>query len=134
MIKHFEGFRPQAYICPAGVPTIGYGSTLGVRMGDRITQQGGEDLLQRDLVRFERAVSDMVKVPLTSNQFSALVCFAFNVGIGAFQRSTLLKLLNQRNYQSAADQLLLWNKGGGRVLQGLVRRREAERALFLKRN
>ncbi|WP_199318665.1 lysozyme [Leptolyngbya sp. FACHB-541] len=134
MIKHFEGFRPQAYICPAGVPTIGYGSTLGVRMGDRITQQGGEDLLQRDLVRFERAVSDAVKVPLTSNQFSALVCFAFNVGIGAFQRSTLLKLLNQRNYQGAADQLLLWNKGGGRVLQGLVRRREAERALFLKRN
>jgi GH24 family phage-related lysozyme (muramidase) len=132
MIKRFEGFRPQAYICPAGVPTIGYGSTLGVRMGDRITQQGGEDLLQRDLVRFEKAVSDAVKVPLSSNQFSALVSFTFNVGIGAFQRSTLLKLLNQRNYQGAADQLLLWNKGGGRVLQGLVNRRQAERALFLK--
>ncbi|NJL39093.1 MAG: lysozyme [Leptolyngbyaceae cyanobacterium SM1_4_3] len=132
MIKRFEGFRPQAYICPAGVPTIGYGSTLGVRMGDRITQQGGEDLLQRDLVRFEKAVKDAVKVPLTPNQFSALVSFAFNVGISAFQRSTLLKLLNQGNYQSAADQLLLWNKGGGRVLQGLVNRRQAERALFLK--
>ncbi|NJO76842.1 MAG: lysozyme [Leptolyngbyaceae cyanobacterium RM1_406_9] len=134
MIKRFEGFRTQAYICPAGVPTIGYGSTLGVRMGDRITQQGAEELLQRDLVRFEQAVSDAVKVPLTSNQYSALVSFAFNVGIGAFQRSTLLKLLNQRNYQGAADQLLLWNKGGGRVLQGLVNRRQAERALFLKRD
>jgi lysozyme len=134
LIKRFEGFKSQAYICPAGVPTIGYGSTLGVRMGDRITLPAAEELLQRDLVRFERAVNDAVKVPLSSNQFSALVSFAFNVGIRALQQSTLLKLLNQGNYQGAADQLLAWNKGGGRVLQGLVNRRQAERALFLKKD
>jgi GH24 family phage-related lysozyme (muramidase) len=134
MIKQFEGFRPNAYICPAGKPTIGYGSTLGVRMGDRITLPEAEALLRREVLRYEKGVRDAVKVPLTSNQFSALVSFTYNVGVGNFQGSTLLKLLNQGNYQGAADQLLLWNKGGGRVLQGLVNRRQAERALFLKRD
>ncbi|MBE9177552.1 lysozyme [Oculatella sp. LEGE 06141] len=133
LIKSFEGLRLTAYICPAGVPTIGYGSTAGVKMGDRLTPAQAETLLRRDLVRFEKAVDTLVKVPLTDNQFSALVSFAFNVGIGALQQSTLLKLINQKNYQAAAQELLKWNRGGGRVLPGLTRRRVAEQRLFLQR-
>ncbi len=131
LIKEFEGLRLEAYICPAGVPTIGYGSTAGVKMGDRITEQQADALLLKDLERFEKGVRDAVKVPLTSNQFSALVSFAFNLGVGALQKSTLLQLLNKRDYKGAADQLLRWNKANGRVLEGLRRRREAERKLFL---
>lgn len=131
LVKQFEGLRLSAYICPAGVPTIGYGSTKGVKMGDCITKAEAEALLIQDLERFEKAVNKAVKVPLTANQFSALVCFAFNVGIGAFQDSTLLRVLNQSDYAAAANELLRWNKGGGKVLPGLTRRRQAERALFL---
>jgi GH24 family phage-related lysozyme (muramidase) len=133
LIKSFEGLRLTAYICPAGVPTIGYGTTSGVRMGDRITPAQAEALLRRDLAKFEQAVDQAVKVTLNSNQFSALVSFTYNVGAGAFQRSTLLKLLNQGNYQAAAQEFMKWNRGGGRVLPGLTRRRLAEQRLFLKR-
>lgn len=133
IIKEFEGLRLEAYLCPAGVPTIGYGSTLGVTLGQKITPQQAEALLIKDLERFEEAVSDFVGVPLNDNQFSALVSFTFNVGAGAFRSSTLLNLLNQKHYQGAADQFLRWNRAAGRELAGLTRRREAERALFLKR-
>ncbi|MBE9178663.1 lysozyme [Oculatella sp. LEGE 06141] len=132
LIKEFEGCRLAAYKCPAGVPTIGYGSTKGVKMGMTITQTEAEALLRADLERFERAVERLVNVKLTGNQFAALVSFAFNVGVGALERSTLLRLLNQKQYQSAADQFRAWNKAGGRILPGLVRRRNAERELFLK--
>lgn len=135
LIKHFEGLRLEAYICPAGVPTIGYGSTRGVRLGDRISEAQAEALLRRDLLRFERAVNDLVKVPLTQGQFDALVSFAYNVGEGSLASSTLLKRLNAGRYAEAADQFLRWNKArvNGRLtaLPGLTRRREAERALFL---
>ncbi|MBF2003654.1 MAG: lysozyme [Synechococcales cyanobacterium C42_A2020_086] len=131
LLKSFEGLELRAYQDAVGVWTIGYGTTSGVRPGMVITEAQAEELLKRDLARFERAVSDLVEVPLTDDQFSALVSFAYNVGEGALASSTLLRLLNQRNYQGAADQLLRWDKAGGRPLAGLTRRRRAERALFL---
>ena len=130
LIKQFEGLYLQAYRCPAGVPTIGYGHTAGVAMGQTITQQQADDYLRRDVRMFERAVERLVKVPLTQGQFDALVSFAFNLGEGALAQSTLLRLLNAGDYAGAAAQFDRWNKAGGRVLPGLVRRRAAERALF----
>ncbi len=131
LLKAFEGLRLRAYQDAVGVWTIGYGTTSGVRPGMVITEAQAEALLKRDLARFERAVSDLVNVPLTSDQFSALVTFVYNVGEGALAGSTLLRLLNQRDYQGAADQFLRWDKAGGQSLAGLTRRRRAERALFL---
>lgn len=130
LIKQFEGLYLKAYRCPAGVPTIGYGHTAGVAMGQTITQQQADDYLRRDVRQFERAVERLVKVPLTQGQFDALVSFAFNLGEGALAQSTLLRLLNAGDYAGAAAQFDRWNKAGGRVLPGLVRRRAAERALF----
>jgi GH24 family phage-related lysozyme (muramidase) len=131
LLKSFEGLELRAYQDAVGVWTIGYGTTSGVRPGMVITEAQAEELLKRDLNRFERAVTDLVKVPLNDDQFSALVSFVYNVGEGALATSTLLRVLNQRNYQGAADQLLRWDKAGGRTLAGLTRRRRAERALFL---
>lgn len=132
LIKEFEGCRLEAYRCPAGVATIGYGSTQGVKMGMKINQNQAESLLRQDLERFERGIELAVNVPLSDNQFGALVSFAFNVGINAFSRSTLLKVLNQGYYRTAADQFTFWDKADGRVLPGLTRRRQAERTLFLR--
>lgn len=131
LIKAFEGRRLRAYRCSAGVWTIGYGHTGDVKPGDRISPDKAEKLLREDLRKFEDGVSIRVQVPLTQNQFDALVSFSFNVGIGALGRSTLLKKLNKKDYRGAANEFRKWNKGGGRVLAGLVRRRKAERALFL---
>lgn len=130
LIKQFEGLYLNAYRCPAGVPTIGYGHTAGVAMGQTITQQQADDYLRRDVRQLERAVARLVTVPLTQGQFDALVSFAFNLGEGALAQSTLLRLLNAGDYAGAAAQFDRWNKAGGRVLPGLVRRRAAERALF----
>ena len=130
LIKQFEGLYLKAYRCPAGVPTIGYGHTAGVAMGQTITQQQADDYLRRDVRQFERAVARLVTVPLTQGQFDALVSFAFNLGEGALAQSTLLRMLNDGDYAGAAAQFERWNKAGGRVLPGLVRRRAAERALF----
>lgn len=130
LIKQFEGLYLKAYRCPAGVPTIGYGHTAGVAMGQTITQQQADDYLRRDVRQFERAVARQVSVPLTQGQLDALVSFAFNLGEGALAQSTLLRLLNAGDYAGAAAQFERWNKAGGRVLPGLVRRRAAERALF----
>lgn len=131
LIKGFEGFRGRAYKCPAGVWTIGYGHTgLEVKSGSVITEWQGGELLKKDIARFERAIDNLVKVPLNQNQFDALVSFVFNVGEVAFSKSTLLKLLNAKDYTGAAAQFPRWNKGGGKVLPGLVKRRAAERKLF----
>lgn len=130
LIKQFEGLYLKAYRCPAGVPTIGYGHTAGVAMGQTITQQQADDYLRRDVRQFERAVARLATVPLTQGQFDALVSFAFNLGEGALARSTLLRLLNEGKYTEAALQFGRWVKGGGKELPGLVRRRAAERALF----
>ena len=135
LIKHFEGLETTAYKDSVGVLTIGYGHTSQagpptVAAGMKISEAEAEAILKRDLGLFERGVRDLVKVPLNSNQFSALVAFSFNLGLGSLGKSTLLKKLNAGDYNGASEQFLVWVKAGGQVLQGLVRRRNAERALF----
>ena len=132
LIKHFESFRPSPYLCDGGKWTIGWGHTKGVTKDTKpITMAEGEALLAEDLVEFEDAVTDLVVVPLEQHQFDALVAFSFNVGAGAFRKSTLLKKLNAGDAVGAAAEFLRWNKAKGRVLGGLVRRRKAERDMFL---
>lgn len=136
LIKEYEGCYLTAYKCPAGVWTIGYGTTEPINgkpisQGMTITQQQADDLLKTNLKTYEKAINDYTKVSLNQNQFDALVSFTYNVGCNAYRNSTLLKLLNKGDFDGAADQFLLWNKGGGKVLPGLVRRREAEKKLFL---
>lgn len=130
LVKASEGVRLTAYQDSSGVWTIGYGHTANVVEGQTITQAQANNLLMLDLATAADAVNRLVTVPLTQNQFDALVDFVFNEGEGKFARSTLLKLLNQRNYQAAAAQLPMWCMAGGEVLAGLVTRRAAERALF----
>jgi len=138
IIRHFEGLKTRAYRCPAGIWTIGYGHTVGVRRSDVCTKEQAERWLREDVLYAEEAVSRMVKVPLTDNQFSALVSFAYNVGIDddsdaipeGLGDSSLLKKLNRGDYGSVPASLRRWNKAGGRVLLGLVRRRAAEAALW----
>ncbi len=132
LIKEFEGLRLTPYACSSNVLTIGYGHTRTVRPGMRITRNQAEQLLEDDLRIAERAVSRLVKVPLTSNQFSALVSFAFNVGTVNFERSTLLRLLNRGWYEQVPAQLMRWNRSSGEVLGGLSRRRAAEGRLWNK--
>lgn len=132
LIKSFEGLRLKAYRDPVGIWTIGYGTTRDVRPDMSISEAEAEQLLQQDLIRFEQAISEAVVAPVNDNQFSALVSFTYNVGSGALRSSTLLKLLNDRqDIHGAADEFPRWNRAGGRVLEGLTRRRNAERALFL---
>ncbi len=131
LLKQFEGCKLDAYRCPAGVWTIGYGHTRDVEPGQVITRAEAEDLLREDLADFEEAVGDVVEIELTQGQFDALVSFAYNVGKGALRSSTLLRLLNNNDIQGAANQFVRWNKAGGQVLKGLTRRRLAEKELFL---
>lgn len=130
LIKEFEGLSLDAYLCSAGVLTIGYGHTGGVQKGDRITAKKAEELLQDDLKKFENGVLRLVRVPLNQNQFDALVSFAFNLGVGNLGKSTLLRKLNDRDFKGAATEFVRWNKAGGRELDGLTRRRNAEAELF----
>lgn len=132
LIKHFEGFRSKAYLCPAGVWTIGYGTTSGVRKGQVISESQAESFLKADLAKFEAAVNKSVKVLLTQNQFDALVAFTYNVGAGAFAGSTLLRQINAGAFGKARENFMKWVKGGGKTLPGLVRRRSAEADLFDK--
>jgi len=132
LIKSFEGCKLKAYKDSVGIWTIGYGHIEGVAEGLTCSQEQADTLLRGDLARIEAGVSKAVCVPLTENQFSALVCFAFNVGVGSLNKSTLLKKLNAHNMSEAAEQFLVWNKAGGKVLKGLTTRRTAERALFIK--
>ena len=130
LIRQFEGLRLSAYRCPAGIATIGYGSTAGVQMGQTITAARAEELLRDDVRQFEAAVSRLVKVPLNQGQHDALVSFAFNLGAKALEQSTLLRLLNAGDYSGAAAQFDRWVYASGKKLSGLVKRRAAERALF----
>ena len=135
LIKKWEGLRLEGYICPAGVPTIGYGHTgPTVKEGMKITEADAEALLRSDVERFARAVDSQIRVPLTNNQRCALISFAFNVGVGALMDSTLRKRLNNgENAQKVAmEELPRWNKGDGKILEGLVRRRKAEVDLFCR--
>lgn len=131
-IKAFEGLELKAYYDAVGIITIGYGSTgPHVKPGLVITPSEAEDLLRKDVTRFEACVEKQVTAPINQNQFDALVSFAFNLGCGNLASSTLLRKLNAKDYAGAAEQFLVWNRAGGRVLPGLTRRREAEKALFL---
>ena len=137
LIKSFEGCSLKAYKCPAGVWTIGWGTTEpinGVKPheGMIITQQQADELLIKNLKAYENAVNKYVTYPINQNQFDALVSFAYNCGNGALKTSTLLKKLNAGDVHGAANEFLRWNKANGKVLNGLTRRREAERKLFLK--
>lgn len=130
LIKDFEGLRLNAYKCPADVPTIGYGSTgPHVRMGMTITEQEAEDLLTKDLQRFEAGVADLAGA-MTEGQFAAMVSLAFNVGLEAFRKSTLLRRHLAGDHAGAAAQFARWNLAEGKVLNGLTRRRAAEAKLY----
>ena len=135
LIKESEGCVLKAYPDPAtgGHPwTIGYGHTgSDVTPGKVIDQDEADRLLDEDVDLFERGVKRLVNVDLTQGQFDALVCFAFNLGLGALQQSTLLKLLNAGDYEGAAKQFQRWDKAGGKVMAGLTKRRQAESELFL---
>lgn len=132
LIKNFESMRHEAYQCPMGVWTIGYGHTSGVQPGEVITTEKAETLLRQDVKFAEQAIVQLVTVPLTQNEFDALASFVFNIGGNKFRTSTLLKKLNSGDYRSAADELLQWSHGGGKTLPGLMRRRIAEKTLYLQ--
>ena len=130
LLKKFEGCKLKSYRCPANVCTIGYGHTSAagapeVVDGMTITQAQADEILKRDLVKYESAVLGMVKVELTQNQFDVLVDFAYNAGVGALKSSTMLKKINSGSLDTVPDELMKWTKGGGKVLPGLVRRRQA---------
>ena len=130
LIKKFEGCELEAYKCAAGVWTIGYGHTEGVNPDDEMDKESAEELLALDLVVYERSVSWIIEVPLEQQQFDALVSFTFNLGETNLSKSTLRKVLNQEKYSEVPNQIRRWNKAGGKVNEGLVRRREAEALLF----
>jgi lysozyme len=136
IIRKFEGLKLQAYLCPANVWTIGYGSTFfengsKVQQGDKITLERADRLLFDMVNRFETGVKGVVKSNININQLGALTSFAFNVGIGALQKSTLLKKVNANpNDPTIRNEFMRWTRAGGKVLNGLVRRREAESALY----
>lgn len=131
-IKQFESFSATPYLCPSKFWTIGWGHViLNYESFTSIDIAQAESLLRKDLRISEDCVNDSVVMPLTQNQFDALVSFVFNVGCEAFNNSTLLRLLNVGKYTDAAEQFLRWNKSKGKVLNGLTRRRQAERQLFL---
>lgn len=132
LVCEFEGFSPKPYRCPANVLTIGFGRTEGVKEGDTTTKEAERSYVLSHLSDLDRRFEKIITTSLTDNERSALLSFVYNIGLGAFMKSTLLRKLNRGDKAGAADQLLVWTRGGGKVLPGLVRRREAERALFLK--
>lgn len=137
LISSFEGFRAAPYLCPAGVPTIGFGSTRypdgrKVTLQDPpITEDEAAEILAATLGGYEREVDRMVNIVVEQHEFDALVDFAYNCGARNLESSTLLKKLNRGDREGAAAEFGKWVNGGGKVLPGLVRRREAERRLFL---
>ncbi len=132
LIVQFEGFRPDAYLDPVGVVTIGFGFIRGVKMGDKMTLAEARDRLRLEIVEYEQGVLAACPRQPNQNQFDAFVCFAFNVGVAGFKKSSVLKAHNRGDYQAAARAFGLWNRAGGRVFAGLTRRRAAEAALYLE--
>ena len=130
LIKHFEGCELKAYKCPAGVWTIGYGHTKGVQPGDEWSEDHADHMLQVELEEYEGYVDKYVTAPLGQNQFDALVSWTYNLGGGNLSASTMLKVLNAGEYEEVPNQMLRWNKAGGKVLEGLTRRRQAEGDMF----
>jgi lysozyme len=132
LIKKFEGCVLHEYKDAGGVPTIGWGHTGGITPNQKITQAQADVLLNTDLKKFVDGVNGCVKVPINQNQFDSLVAFAFNLGIGCLQKSDLLTYINKKDFAHAANEFPRFCHAGGEILQGLVNRRAAEKALFLK--
>lgn len=133
LITKFEGFRSEAYLDIVGVPTIGYGSTMDVKLGDKIDEKDARSRLIYEVVHdYHPSLNNACKVPLKQFEYDAYLSLMYNIGAGAFKRSTLLKYLNASQYEAAAKQILRWNKAGGKVVKGLTNRREAEYALCIK--
>jgi len=130
LIKRFEGCELKAYRCPANVLTIGYGHTKNVTENMEITQQEANDMLDEELIEYCEYIDKMVKVSLNQNQFDALVAWIYNLGPTNFRNSTLLTVLNQERYSDVPEQIKRWNKADGKILDGLIKRREAEALLF----
>jgi|TARA_R100000084_G_C4580916_1_gene113768 GH24 family phage-related lysozyme (muramidase) len=130
LIKKFEGCKLEAYLDAVNVPTIAYGRTKNVKMGDVCTQEQAEEWLDEELYEYEGYVKDQVNVNLEQYQFDALVSWVYNLGPTNLSKSTLLKVLNDGKYNDVPAQIRRWNKAGGNVLEGLTRRREAEALLF----
>jgi len=130
LIKHFEGCELEAYKCPAGVWTIGYGHIKGVKEGMTITEHQAEEMLKSELNEYEGYINNLVTAELNQNQFDAMVSWVYNLGGGNLKASTLLKVLNAGDYAGVPAQMMRWNKAGGKVLEGLTRRRQAEADLF----
>ena len=130
LIKKFEGCKLKAYLDAVNVPTIAYGRTKKVKMGDTCTQEQAEAWIEEEMQEYEGYINDMVKVELSQFQFDALVAWVYNLGPTNLKNSTLLKVLNEGDYNGVPAQIKRWNKAGGSVLDGLTRRREAEALLF----
>jgi len=134
IIKKFEGLRMEAYLCPAGKPTIGYGHTRGVKLGQRLRDEAhAEELLKEDVKYAEMAVNRCIDVPLNDNQFSALVSFALNLGEGALRNGTIPAKIRNGNFIGAAETMKQYILANGKPLDGLRRRRNAEADLFMSR-
>lgn len=130
LIKSFESLELKAYLCSAKKWTIGYGHTRCVKQNDRISHEQANCFLMQDLYQVERSINRLVKVKLNQNQFDALCSLVFNIGVAAFNQSTLLAKLNAGDYVGAAEQFKRWNRAGNIILAGLIRRRQAEEDLF----
>ena len=130
LIKFFEGIELNAYKCAAGVWTIGYGHTKGVKEGDSISEEQANEMLAEELKEYENYINTLVTVELNQDQFDAMVSWVYNLGGGNLKASTLLKVLNAGDYDGVPAQMMRWNKAGGKVLEGLTKRRQAEADLF----
>ena len=136
-IKDFEGFSANAYLCPAKIPTIGYGNTFyedgrKVKLGEQISKTNALELLELVANKdFADKIFPLIKVKVSQNQFDALICLAYNIGVGNFIKSTLLKKVNAKDFIGAGEEFLRWNKAGGKEVLGLTRRRKREQELFL---
>jgi len=130
LTEQFEGLKLKAYLDSVGVPTIGFGHTKGVKLGDVCTLTQAQEYLKEDLKSAVNDVNRLVQVKLSQNQFDACIDFVFNLGGTNFAKSTLLKYINENNFVAAANEFPKWNKAGGVVLAGLVKRRQAEKELF----
>ena len=130
LIKRFEGCELEAYLDSVDIPTIAYGRIKNVQMGDTCTKEQAEEWLEEELPEYEGYINDMVKVDLEQCQFDALCSWVYNLGPKNLKESTLLRVLNEGNYSAVPSEIKRWNKAGGKVLEGLMRRREAEALLF----
>lgn len=138
LIKFYEGFSAKPYMCPANYLTIGYGHVISQaekqKTSDlqnfKITKQQAEEILQNDLIRFENSILNLITTKLNQNQFDALVSFVYNLGAGALQRSTLRQKINRGEHNQAAAEFMRWIYAGGKILQGLINRRQAEANLY----